>query len=229
MDVICISDTHLTKPDLPEGDVLVHAGDMCRGGDSDEFHEGMQWLGTQPHPIKIFVPGNHDRFAMDFTASARNLCEKYGITMLIDEGITIHGIRFHGSPWTRSFGNTRAFMVDEDLLTAKFDVMPRCDFLITHSPPAAIFDEVDGIPVGSAGLITYLERVKPSVHVFGHIHVGHGKVMRHNHLDGRQTLLANVCMVDKHRVPVKYPALLLELKSYDGGITIVDRRPGWLD
>jgi hypothetical protein len=45
------------------------------------------------------------------------------------------------------------------------------DVLITHTPPMHHRD----IRLGCAGLLAEVWRVKPKVHIFGHIHTGHGK------------------------------------------------------
>ncbi|CAK7207934.1 hypothetical protein SEUCBS139899_010749 [Sporothrix eucalyptigena] len=44
--VVCIADTHNKQPELPPGDVLIHAGDLTER--------------AQPHKHKILVAGNHD-------------------------------------------------------------------------------------------------------------------------------------------------------------------------
>src|SRR5271163_2230797 len=61
--VVCISDTHglHRKVVVPEGDLLIHAGDFMRTGTSlEEIADFNDWLGEQPHPHKIVVAGNHD-------------------------------------------------------------------------------------------------------------------------------------------------------------------------
>lgn len=45
------------------------------------------------------------------------------------------------------------------------------DVLITHTPPKYHLD----INLGCAGLLKEIWRVKPRLHVFGHIHSGHGR------------------------------------------------------
>ena len=60
--IVCISDTHGRHQDVvvPDGDVLIHAGDWTHFGkqrDADDFNA---WLGTLPHQHKIVVNGNHE-------------------------------------------------------------------------------------------------------------------------------------------------------------------------
>ncbi|KAL2838044.1 Metallo-dependent phosphatase-like protein [Aspergillus pseudodeflectus] len=58
--VVCISDTHNTRPPLPPGDILIHAGDLTARGTFDELQAQLQWLSAQPHAHKVVVAGNHD-------------------------------------------------------------------------------------------------------------------------------------------------------------------------
>lgn len=58
--VVCISDTHNTQPDLPSGDLLLHAGDLSQKGTFEEIQAQLDWLNTQPHHHKVVIGGNHD-------------------------------------------------------------------------------------------------------------------------------------------------------------------------
>jgi hypothetical protein len=35
--VVCVSDTHNTQPKLPNGDILLHAGDLTQSGSAEEL------------------------------------------------------------------------------------------------------------------------------------------------------------------------------------------------
>lgn len=60
--IVAVADTHLFQHELaiPDGDVFVHAGDLCRGGDLAELAEVAAWVRTLPHAVKVIVAGNHD-------------------------------------------------------------------------------------------------------------------------------------------------------------------------
>lgn len=63
MKLVCISDTHSMHrriPEVPDGDVLVHAGDSLGQGTLENIEELNEWLGTLPHRHKIVIAGNHD-------------------------------------------------------------------------------------------------------------------------------------------------------------------------
>lgn len=58
--IVCISDTHNLQPELPDGDLLLHAGDLSQRGSFDEIQAQLDWLNAQPHKQKIVIAGNHD-------------------------------------------------------------------------------------------------------------------------------------------------------------------------
>ncbi|KAL1498751.1 hypothetical protein AB1Y20_014061 [Prymnesium parvum] len=60
--VVCVSDTHgkIERERVPDGDVLIHAGDFTQLGSRAEVAAFNEWLGSLPHKHKVVVPGNHD-------------------------------------------------------------------------------------------------------------------------------------------------------------------------
>ena len=62
MRIVAISDTHLKHNDLdvPDGDILIHAGDSTKRGQLEQIESVNYWLGTLPHKHKIIIAGNHD-------------------------------------------------------------------------------------------------------------------------------------------------------------------------
>jgi len=58
--VVCISDTHSNKTPIPNGDVLIHAGDLTNSGSFEDIQAQIDWLATLPHREKIMIAGNHD-------------------------------------------------------------------------------------------------------------------------------------------------------------------------
>merc|ERR1712083_570687 len=57
--VVCVSDTHcqaetMTEP-VPEGDILIHAGDFSNYGKKIEVKKFNDWLGTMPHKHKVVI------------------------------------------------------------------------------------------------------------------------------------------------------------------------------
>lgn len=178
MRLVVMADTHLFHEDLteiPEGDVLIHAGDACRGGSLAELTKACAMLRALPHRHKIFVAGNHDKALQDRPAEARALFAP-DIHYLEDEGLTLDGIRLWGSPWTPVFHNWAFMLPRGAALAAKWALIPEhTDVLITHGPPKGFGDVAgDGRGTGCADLLARVREVKPLLHVYGHIHQGRG-------------------------------------------------------
>ena len=169
MRIVLISDTHNCTPELPDGDVLVHAGDATMMGTKEEVNQFNDWLCTLRSKYKhiLFVPGNHD-FLFEQVAIT-------WFTTLINQSIVIDGIKFWGSPYTLKLFNW-AFMKSEVELAKVWSHIPdKIDVLITHGPPKGILDRtISGENVGSQSLLDRSRIVRPKVHVFGHIHEAYG-------------------------------------------------------
>lgn len=62
MLIVCISDTHnqLGRFNVPDGDVLIHAGDLTGLGTAKELFNQFALLAAMPHEQIMFTPGNHD-------------------------------------------------------------------------------------------------------------------------------------------------------------------------
>ncbi|KAJ3794065.1 Metallo-dependent phosphatase [Lentinula aff. detonsa] len=173
--VVCISDTHGYHdeiPPLPSGDILIHAGDLTQSGTPQELGKALGWFSEQPHQYKVYIAGNHDRALSEsdiFTTlpSFPNLIylEETSAT------VTINGRKLHiyGSPLTPKHGSW-AFQYERE--AAEWSAIPLdTDILVTHGPPAHHLD-LNG--TGCRGLLDALWRVRPTLHVFGHIHAARG-------------------------------------------------------
>ncbi|KAI5924409.1 hypothetical protein F4810DRAFT_142303 [Camillea tinctor] len=57
---VCISDTHNRTVALPQGDVLIHSGDLTNMGSFTELSKQVSWLERADFECKIVVAGNHD-------------------------------------------------------------------------------------------------------------------------------------------------------------------------
>ena len=185
MKVVCISDTHNfhNHVDVPDGDILIHAGDFTLAGSLSEVLDFNDWLGTLDHTYKIIIAGNHDRcLGQNDTLGFKMITNG---TYLMNSGIDIDGIKIWGSPLTPAFKGMRGgltFYADRDGKAMKrtWQGMPKkIDILITHGPPYGILDYVlygadSGLHVGDGMLAGKVIERKPRYHIFGHIHEGYG-------------------------------------------------------
>lgn len=189
MRIVAVADTHLFTRDLvvPDGDVFVHAGDMCRGGDLDELRDAAEWIAGLPHRHKVIVAGNHDWAFVHEPAAARTLfADAY---YLQDDEVVIDGLRFYGSPWQPEFNDWAFNLPRGEPLARVWSKIPRgVDVLVTHGPPAGIGDQggYGAERAGCADLLARVRAVEPRVHMFGHIHQDGGTWQVGN------TLFANV-------------------------------------
>lgn len=179
MKLVLISDTHErhNKLIVPDGDVLIHAGDLTYRGDFYAVLEATQWLRSLPHKHKIVIAGNHDFLFENSPQKARDLMD--GIHYLENEAIVIDGVKFYGSPVQPRFFDW-AFNVDRGEAIKKYwnKIPDDTDVLITHGPPIQILDQSaphkNSEHLGCADLLDAVLRIQPRVHVFGHIHGGYG-------------------------------------------------------
>lgn len=177
MRIVCVSDTHTLHDRLviPDGDVLVHAGDLTRKGAERDVRAFDAWLAGLPHRHKVVIAGNHDFCFQDRPEAATWITAAH---YLQDRGVTLDGVRFWGSPWQPWFYDWAFNLPRGAAIREKWDLIPPgTDVLITHGPPAGILDRcADGAEVGCADLLDAVRRLRPRLHVFGHIHEAWGRV-----------------------------------------------------
>jgi len=200
---VCISDTH-TRTDhlleggvLPEGDILIHAGDFTQRSRREEIVAFNEFLGQIKHRFShiVVIAGNHEA-QLDATWTGKTLFgRKFKVrervvpseaqellsncTYLLDETIELLGVKIYGSPWQPEHHNLGFNVPRGEPCLAVWNRIPSdTDVLVTHGPPLGIGDRVGecaGMRVGCAELLsTVMERVKPRYHVYGHIHEDYG-------------------------------------------------------
>lgn len=179
MKIVAIADTHMLHNNftVPDGDILIHAGDMCTRGSESEARNAAKWWKSLPHQYKIYVPGNHD-VALYNNRALVDLYKDTNSHVLIDASLEIEGIKFWGSPWTPEFCGW-AFMLQRggEALENNWAAIPDdTDILITHGPAFGYGDiNHENNRVGCEALayrLTQLPDLK--YHIFGHIHQDYG-------------------------------------------------------
>jgi predicted phosphohydrolase len=178
--------------DLPGGELLIHAGDFMNSGyGAYEAEDFFTWFDKiNNYDTKVLIAGNHDRWMQDRSDEAQGILTGYKtIEYLQDDDLTLYydghngdhpedNVRIYGSPWQPEFCDW-AFNLPRngEEMKAKWDAIPHnTDILITHGPPFGYLDIPGGqsIRVGCEMLRYRVDEIKPKIHVFGHIHGGHG-------------------------------------------------------
>jgi Icc-related predicted phosphoesterase len=193
--IVCISDTHgqHAKLSVPEGDVLIHAGDFMAFGDRPkEIIDFNQWLGKQPHQHKVVIAGNHDSMFERHPGAATELL---GNAIYLENSATeFEGLKIWGSPVQPEFNNW-AFNVARGAAIRRYWKMIPANtaVLVTHGPPFGVLDKAhpSSAHLGCEELAKTVEQIKPRLHVFGHIHGGHGLS------SGNDTLFVNASVVNE--------------------------------
>jgi len=182
MNVVLISDTHgdHLELDLPDGDLLIHAGDISSHGTPDEIDAFVNWFDALDYTHKILIAGNHDRSLESDASSYHTRFKDLSFHYLDSDEVVINGWRFWGSPITPRFFDW-AFMLNEgEPLREHWSNIPEnTDVLITHGPPYGIMDVVhrdsgELVHAGCRELLSRIKQIKPVMHLFGHIHEGYG-------------------------------------------------------
>jgi hypothetical protein len=206
MRMVCISDTHLLRtPEIPDGDLLIHAGDLTMRGSVLELVYFARWATALPHRHKVVIAGNHERCLEGAAGpSARRLLEGAGLVYLEDAAADVAGLRIYGAPWSPEFGRWPFMRPRGRGIAERWELIPASlDVLITHAPPFGTLDrERSGIPLGCEALAEVVASRGPRLHVFGHIHGGYGVVERNG------TVFVNASVVNERYRPVNPPVVL---------------------
>lgn len=189
MKFILMADTHGFYPDIPEGDVLLYAGDWSAGrGSIAQTKEFAEYLGDASAGWKIVIAGNHDFAAAKHEGLVRKIFARNGVHYLKDEGLYVRGfgnysgLYVYGTPWhPKVWGK---FELEREDMAAVWDLVPNyTDVLLTHGPPMGILDRTNekhgNTNAGDAAINERLQEMAignlaPKLHVFGHIHEGFG-------------------------------------------------------
>ncbi|OQO11793.1 hypothetical protein B0A48_03520 [Cryoendolithus antarcticus] len=184
---------------MPRVDVLLHCGDLTQVGGLSAYKKALKLLASIDAELKLVIAGNHD-LSLDGEYWATHLDEdddpnehdeaieimtgklakEAGVTYLM-EG-THHFTLSNGAAFSLfaspfqpecgewAFGYPRN--VDHFVSKAPGNV----DIMMTHGPPAGILDLVPGKNerIGCNSLLKAVEKARPKLHCFGHIHEGYG-------------------------------------------------------
>lgn len=206
MKIILLSDTHGRhhRITVPEGDMVIHAGDFSARGRKNEIEDFLNWFAGLPHRYKVFIAGNHDFLAENHPKEFLSLIPE-GLIYLNDSEVEIEGISIWGSPvqpwfYDWAFNRKRGSEIKQH-----WDLIPAyTQILVTHGPPFGVLDEVVGRKenVGCEELMKKVEKVRPMYHVFGHIHEAYGQKEQNG------TIFINASNLNEHYEPVNAPVVI---------------------
>ncbi|ETO14892.1 hypothetical protein RFI_22475 [Reticulomyxa filosa] len=207
--IVTVSDSHMNhnKFDMPEGDILIIAGDWTNWRTSrTDIPKVVEWLKSlSQYRHKVIIAGNHERGLNenDVEKNKKYFMESCNTHYLQDEMLSVLGVNIYGSPWhpqrERNEGNkitkigclfsAHAFDRPLDEIKKIFESIPsETNILVTHSPPFGIGDLERPGHIGSSALLTEVtQRVRPFLHIYGHSHGGRGIRM----VDGCSTVFIN--------------------------------------
>ena len=214
MKIVAVSDTHQTYLDeMPEGDILIHAGDFSllpknshqnREMMISELTDLKNWFDKIRHKYKytVLVPGNHDWiFEVDYQFAKEFMGETI---VLFDESITLDGLKIWGTPINLEFRDwafNRA--AGEEILTHFRKIHTDTDILVTHGPPLGILDRAypheNSPELGDIDLLNIVNELNLKAHIFGHIHGSHGTLKKN------ETLFVNASIMDESYQPTFSP------------------------
>ncbi len=175
-----MSDTHSFHRSIvvPDGDVLIHCGDITHKGETRILEDFLNWFSSFPHKYKIFIAGNHDwcfeKYHYNNLHCLSILKEFPQVKYLHHEPYCLeeYGINIFGSPYTPFFCNWAFNIVRGNLINYWNQIPENTNILITHGPCYGILDEnYDQEKCGDKELLDVVKKLPElKYHLFGHIH-----------------------------------------------------------
>jgi predicted phosphodiesterase len=212
----------IPKDKLYPADLIIFAGDFSFLGNPVQVDSFKSWLNSFGIPV-VVIAGNCDlTFDLarlehfrpridDFchptvpleTIKANFLTEPGRVVYLEDSSATVNGLTIWGSPYSPEF-NDWGFPLTGADAAAKWGAIPDgVDIVVSHGPPKDVADAVtSGFHAGCPELRKAIERTKPALVVFGHIHEANGVGAI------GETLCVNVAILDAEFKPRNVPVLV---------------------
>ncbi|KAL3908512.1 MAG: hypothetical protein SGILL_008454 [Bacillariaceae sp.] len=230
--LVIFSDTHglHRKVHLPRGDILIHAGDFSKTGEVKTIEDLSEYFAESGFQKIVVIAGNHD-MTLDreyyqrrgdkihrnpMNCDQAQAAIERNATYLNDSSWTSDdGLTFYGSPYSPYFFGWAFNLHRGEPIKECWDKIPSheewpVDILMTHGPPLGRGDlTAERRRAGCYDLLKAVQqRVKPRVHIFGHIHEGYG-----TSFDGH-TLYINASSLNVQYQPVNRP-IVVDIDPHD--------------
>jgi Icc-related predicted phosphoesterase len=196
---------------VPDGDLLVHCGDITFKGELSVIADFAQWMKELPHQNKVCIHGNHEvghQRSGPKRQKGLELLAEAGITYLQDSGVEIDGFKVWGSPFSPLFYSWEYNEPRGEPIGRHWAQIPDdTNILITHSMPYGILDSVDDFSRGPQGCEMLARRIKTLKNLkafFG----------GHLHREGSRTLVkdgitfVNAAICTDNYAPINKPVVI---------------------
>lgn len=214
--LMCFSDSHGAHLQIPQNsikpaDILLFAGDLSLVGNPANVISFKEWILHLPVQHRVVIAGNLDltfeSSRLDhFETRIRHYCKTQmpldSIKSLfmgpdiiyLEHGSTeVCGLKIFGSPYTPEFQDWGFQYRLGEGKNKWCDIPNGTDICMTHGPPKDILDQTSsGFHAGCPDLLEAINRVKPALSIFGHIHEAHGQTVCNN------ILFCNVALMNFH-------------------------------
>ncbi|MES1911444.1 MAG: hypothetical protein MHM6MM_003869 [Cercozoa sp. M6MM] len=226
---------------FPSADILLHAGDFTSTGklaELQQFNAFCKALKDQGKVKEVVViAGNHD-----LTLDAPHYIDRAGhrfhghqrespkecwdaltdVTLLQDASIEVYGLKIHGSPWQPEFYDW-AFNLppNTERIRVPWRAIPAdADIVLTHGPVQGLGSLCKGGNHAGCELLLQelAERVRPLLHVCGHIHEDYGAFVLHDQSevsDDTNTSAVNTVFLNASTCTLRYrptqPPVLIDV------------------
>lgn len=174
--IACFSDNHgKIVENIPNADIVICSGDVTYDGTRWNLDRFIRWFSKLPHKEKIFIAGNHDFCLQNDVCKA--MIPKDIVYLEDSLYVSKTGLKIYGSPYTPKFFDWCFMKERGDEITEVWKKIPKgIDVLVTHGPALGILDKNKrGQECGCYDLGRYISKLKPKVHISGHIHSGRGQ------------------------------------------------------
>lgn len=178
--VVLMSDTHgfHRQYDVPQGDVLIHAGDVTDGRfapEKAEVDDFDAWLGEQKFQDKIVVGGNHDGgtksdYQQNPDAWKALTQVKNGVYLEDNSTRTKDGLLVWGSPWTTDDPNMFTYKDEKGIKSTWSKIDKDTVILVTHQQPCSYLQDDGGCDKFLKEEIDSGRLSKLKLVVYGHSH-----------------------------------------------------------
>jgi len=202
MQLTIISDTHSQEDQLGclSGDVLIHCGDMFNMfmDDSEDVERMDKWFGKQNFDLILCVGGNHD---YELQKRVGYVDQPFRNAVYLEgRSYEFGGFKFFGAPWVPDLYGQAFYTGDTEIVEKWADIPHDVDVLITHTPAHGVLDvSSSGLVLGCKHLRKVIDRVKPGVHCFGHVHDSSGIY------EGETTTFVNAALAGSGHKLVRQP------------------------